>query len=78
MNKSPNLYKFELDNSEPKINILCTGGVSYTLFMMLLIFKFYCTKGKGEGRAILPPPPSPTGTKLIHFVPVGGGGGKGH
>jgi hypothetical protein len=42
--------------------------------MMLLIFKMYCTKGEGEGRAILPPPPSPTGTKLIHFVPVGGGG----
>jgi hypothetical protein len=29
--------------------ILCTGGVSYALFISLLISKLFCTKGEGGG-----------------------------
>ncbi len=30
-------------------SFLCTGGVSYALFILLLISKLFCTKGEGGG-----------------------------
>jgi hypothetical protein len=51
------------------VRILCTGGVSYALFISLLISKLFCTKGEwgGGGEPSNPSPPSPTGTKCSYL-----------
>jgi hypothetical protein len=65
---------------------ICTGGVSYTLYISLLISKLFCTKGcmgGGEAEPLSPYPSHPTvlqqlcrywyryvGMKWIYFVPL--------
>ncbi len=42
------------------LSILCTGGVSYAPFILLLISNLFCTKGEGgRGRGRESPPPHP-------------------
>ncbi len=57
---------------------LCTGGVSYALFISMLISKLFSTKGigRGWGRESSPPPPSlPYHDKVNSLCPRGERGG---
>jgi hypothetical protein len=50
-----------------------TGGLSYTLFISLVISKLFCTNGEGGaggGRESPPPLPLPP-LPRIHFFPMG-------
>jgi hypothetical protein len=56
---------------------LCSEGVSYALFISLLIFKLFWTKGCMGGGGENPPSPSlPYWDKVNSLCPVGGGGGE--
>ncbi len=56
--------------------VLCTGGVSFAPFILLLISNLFCTKGKGGegGMEHSPPfPPTPCRDEVNLLCPGGGG-----
>jgi hypothetical protein len=62
-----------------QLNFLCSGGVSYAPFILLLISNLFCTKGEGRGGgiALLQSLSLPSWNEVNHFVLVERGGGGG-